>query len=160
MGDDYKESFFTTPESVPVKEKCECIFLERTPEISSSEMKDKLLRQLQTQKKVWYHFSNQYLHSIKTEPHRVTLMEKQNKYKYLAKNTLLFTISSFGSKILVFLLVPLYTSVLTTAQYGVADIISTSASMLTYVFTLDIASSILRFAIEQRENQYRIFRLA
>lgn len=79
----------------------------------------------------------------------------RNKYKYLAKNTLLFTISSFGSKILVFFLVPLYTSVLTTAEYGVADIISTSASLLTYVFTLDIASSVLRFAIEQKENQYR-----
>lgn len=52
MGDDYKESFFTTPESVPVKEKCECIFLERTPEVSTSNLKEKLLKQLQTQKKV------------------------------------------------------------------------------------------------------------
>ena len=39
------------------------------------------------------------------------------KYKYLGKNTIIFAISSFGTKILSFLLVPLYTSVLTTEEY-------------------------------------------
>lgn len=40
------------------------------------------------------------------------------KYKYLFKNVGLLTISNFGSKILSFLLVPLYTSLLTTGEYG------------------------------------------
>ena len=83
-------------------------------------------------------------------------MDKNNKYRNLARNTAWFTVGSFGSKLLSFFLVPLYTSVLTTAEYGVADILTTSASLLTYVFTLDIASAVLRFAIGARENRHRI----
>ena len=83
-------------------------------------------------------------------------MEKNSKYRNLAKNTVWFSAGSFGSKLLSFFLVPLYTSVLTTAEYGVADILATSASLLTYVFTLDIASAVLRFVIGTRENPHRI----
>lgn len=72
----------------------------------------------------------------------------ENKYKYLAKNTALFTISSFGSKILTFLLVPLYTNVLSTAEYGNADIITTTVSLLSIVLTINIASAVMRYALE------------
>lgn len=70
------------------------------------------------------------------------------KYKYLGKNTLLFTISSFGTRILSFFLVPLYTNVLTTAEYGTADLISTTATLLVYVLTIDIADAVLRYALD------------
>lgn len=80
-------------------------------------------------------------------------MEQRHKYNYLAKNTILFTISSFGSKILVFLLVPLYTSVLSTTEYGIADLITTASTLLMYIFTINIADSVLRFAIEQKKDQ-------
>ena len=50
----------------------------------------------------------------------------QEKYKNLTKNTALFAISSFGTKILSFLIVPLYTNILTTSEYGIADIIRAS----------------------------------
>lgn len=75
------------------------------------------------------------------------------KYKKLAQNTVLFTISSFGSKILSFLLVPLYTSILTTADYGIADILTTSVSLLVYVLTFNISSSVLRFAMDDVETR-------
>lgn len=80
-------------------------------------------------------------------------MSSESKYRYLAKNTALFTISSFGSKILSFLLVPLYTSVLSTADYGTADLITTTSNLLIYVFTLNIADSVLRFAIDKKSDQ-------
>ena len=83
-------------------------------------------------------------------------MDKNNKYRNLARNTAWFTVGSFGSKLLSFFLVPLYTSILTTAEFGVADILATSAALLTYVFTLDIASAVLRFAIGAKENQHQI----
>ena len=79
-------------------------------------------------------------------------MSQKSKYGYLAKNTLLFTISSFGSKILVFLLVPLYTSILSTADYGIADTIVTTSSLLIYVFTLNIQDAVLRFSIDKCDN--------
>lgn len=84
------------------------------------------------------------------------VMEMNNQYRILAKNTAWFAVSSFGSKLLSFFLVPLYTTVLTTAEYGVADILTTSASLLTDVFTLDMASVVLRFAMEAKAHPHRI----
>ncbi len=77
----------------------------------------------------------------------------REKYKYLGTNTLIFAISSFGTKFLSFFLVPLYTNVLTTQEYGVADIISTTAMLMMYVFTLNIAEAVLRFALDKKEKQ-------
>ncbi len=57
------------------------------------------------------------------------------------------------SKLLVFLLVPLYTNILSTSDYGIADIITTTSTLLIYVFTINIADSVLRFAIENKMEQ-------
>ena len=78
------------------------------------------------------------------------------KYKYLGKNTLIFAISSFGTKILSFLLVPLYTNVLSTEEYGTADLITTTATLLIFVLTINIADSVLRFTIERKHKQEEI----
>lgn len=43
---------------------------------------------------------------------------KQSSYKKLFSNTLVFAIGSFSSKVLVLLLVPIYTNYLTTAELG------------------------------------------
>ena len=44
-----------------------------------------------------------------------------SKYKLLASNTIIFAIGNILVKLISFFLMPLYTSVLTTAQYGVAE---------------------------------------
>ena len=72
----------------------------------------------------------------------------EKKYSFLAKNTLLFSISAFGSKILTFLLVPLYTNVLSTSDYGMVDILTTTVSLLSIALTFNIASAVMRFALE------------
>ena len=46
------------------------------------------------------------------------------KLSYLSKNVLLFSISGLVPKILAFLLVPIYTSYLTTSEYGISDLIT------------------------------------
>lgn len=75
----------------------------------------------------------------------------KSKYKYLGKNTIIFAISSFGTKILSFLLVPLYTAVLTTTEYGTADLITTTGTLMMYVLTINISSSVLRFTLDKRD---------
>lgn len=80
----------------------------------------------------------------------------KEKYKYLGKNTLIFGISTFGTKFLSFLLVPLYTNILTTAEYGTADIIVTTATLLIYILTINISDSVLRFSIDQTSQQNEI----
>lgn len=76
----------------------------------------------------------------------------KRKYKYLSKNILLFSISSFGQKILAFFLVPLYTGVLSTSQYGTIDLVSTTVSLLVPIFSLSISEAVMRFTISDKEN--------
>nr|HAK42623.1 polysaccharide biosynthesis protein [Clostridium sp.] len=61
-----------------------------------------------------------------------------NKYKYLAKNMGFLTISNFGTKILSFFLVPLYTSILTTEEYGTYDLFNTTIGILVPFLTLNV----------------------
>ena len=46
-----------------------------------------------------------------------------NPYKSLMANTVLFGISTFGARFLTFLLTPFYTRILSSAEYGVTDLL-------------------------------------
>ncbi len=83
--------------------------------------------------------------------------DKDSKYKSLAKDTGLFTISSFGSKILMFLLTPLYTSILATSEYGIADLINTTIQFLYPVLTFAMADATLRYTLDKNENKNEVF---
>ena len=72
-----------------------------------------------------------------------------NKYRYLSKNFILFGISSFGPKIIAFLMVPLYTNYLSTTDYGIGDIVSTSANLALPIIILCVESAILRFCFDK-----------
>ena len=76
-----------------------------------------------------------------------------NKYVALLKDTMLFALSAYLPKLLSFFLVPVYTSCLTTAEYGIIDLVSTTVSFLVPVMTLGIDNSTLRFTIEDKENK-------
>lgn len=70
------------------------------------------------------------------------------KYKYLLKNIGILAISNFASKILVFLLVPLYTSVLTTEEYGIYEIVFSAVQIFIPIFTLNILGAVMRYAMD------------
>ncbi len=72
------------------------------------------------------------------------------KYRNLSKNTLLFAVSNFGTKILTFLLVPLYTYVLTTSEYGLVDIVTTTANLFIPLLTVNVQDAVLRFALDKK----------
>lgn len=80
-----------------------------------------------------------------------------NKYRYLSKNIVLFAISSFGPKIISFLLVPVYTNFLTTNDYGICDIITSTSSLLIPIFTLCVESAILRFCFDDNYLKEEVF---
>lgn len=80
----------------------------------------------------------------------------KNKFLYLFKNTGLLMLSNFSSKILVFLLVPLYTSVLTAEEYGSYDLLYTTMLMLLPILTANITDAIMRFTISaDKQTQSR-----
>lgn len=80
-------------------------------------------------------------------------------YKELVKNTGLLTISSFSSKILVFLLVPLYTSVLSTEAYGFYDLTHTTMTLVFPLITADFISAIMRFCMDKETNQAEVINI-
>lgn len=69
-------------------------------------------------------------------------------YGTFAKNVGVLTIANFGTRLLSFLLVPLYTSILSTADYGTYDLVFNSVSVLIPVLTLNIVDAVLRFSID------------
>lgn len=81
-----------------------------------------------------------------------------NKVTKLLKNSGLFAISTFGSKILTFLMVPVYSYVLSTAEFGTADIYMTVLNLLVPIVSLSIFDAIFRYAINNsKENSIEYF---
>lgn len=81
----------------------------------------------------------------------------QSRYKKLFTDTGLFAISNFSSKVLTFLLVPLYTSMLTTEEYGSVDIISTTITLVYPIITLSVYDATLRFALDKKYDNRAVF---
>ena len=83
-----------------------------------------------------------------------------NRYRYLLKNIGLLTLSSFATKLLSFFLVPLYTNILSTTEYGIFDLFNTTISVLLPILTLNIQESVMRFAIDNNYNKKAIVTVA
>lgn len=75
-----------------------------------------------------------------------------NKYKKLVNNSIILTFGSFGSKLITFFMVPLYTTFLTTQEYGTVDLIITTRNLLLPIITLELGQAALRFAIDTNSN--------
>ncbi len=80
-----------------------------------------------------------------------------NKYKTLISNTALISLGTFGSKLLVFLMVRFYTGYLTTAEYGTADLITQTANLLLPIISLGVANGVFRFAMDSNIDKKSVF---
>jgi len=80
-----------------------------------------------------------------------------NRTKKLVKNIAIITIGSFLSKILSFLFLPLYTAVLSTEEYGTADLISTTVHLLIPFSTIVMGEAMMRFALGKEDDNKTIF---
>ncbi len=84
-------------------------------------------------------------------------MNLLNKYKHLVKNTLIFAMGTFSSKILVFVLMPIYTHHLSPPDYGIVDLIIQTANLLFPLVTLGITNSIIRFGVDRSYRKNDVF---
>ncbi len=80
-----------------------------------------------------------------------------DKYKKLAANSTILALGTFSSKFLVFLLLPLYSSVMSTEEYGIADIIAQTANLLCPVVMLGIYNSVFRFTYGNKKGEKAAF---
>lgn len=80
-----------------------------------------------------------------------------NKYKKLLTNTLLFALSSFGSKVLVYLMMPLYTGILGPDEYAIVTNIQDTSQLLLPLAYVGIANAIIRFGLDASCNKKAVF---
>lgn len=76
----------------------------------------------------------------------------ESKHKKLIKDTIVFAIGNIGSKIILFFLVPLYTNVLSTEEYGIADLVFTVSQFLVPFVSLVIFDAVIRFGLSKEEK--------
>ena len=80
-----------------------------------------------------------------------------NRYRKLASNTAILAVGTFGSKLLVFLLMPLYTAWLTTAEFGTAELITGLSNFLMPLACVGLSTGVFRFAAEREADREAVF---
>lgn len=84
-----------------------------------------------------------------------------SRYKRLLSNTAILGAGTFISKVLVFLLMPLYTAILSTEQFGTADILTQTANLIIPLAALGLGDGLFRFALDSDdERKHRVFSTA
>ncbi len=82
---------------------------------------------------------------------------KKNKYTTLLSNTAVFAVGNILVKVISFILMPLYTSVLTTEQYGVSELLNSTIEMILPLATFCIIEALYRFSIDEDANHQELF---
>src|SRR5699024_7924427 len=75
----------------------------------------------------------------------------------LLKDTLMYGVANFGSGILTFLMLPLYTHYFTTAEYGFWDLVVTTSTLLAPFITFELGAAAYRcMLIEKNEEKQKM----
>ncbi len=85
------------------------------------------------------------------------MAESTKRYKKLVGNTAIIGIGQLGSKILVYLLVRLYTSVMTQSDYSIASNITETATLLIPIISLGIGDAVFRFGMDKQYSRKDVF---
>ena len=79
-----------------------------------------------------------------------------DKNKKLILNTFILGIGVFASKLLVFFMMPLYTGILSPAEYSLADLISQTANLLMPLACIGITDGVFRFAMDKEIDKKQV----
>lgn len=83
-------------------------------------------------------------------------INSKNTSKELFKNTGIIAFGQISTKLVSFLLLPLYTSLLTTEEYGTVDLLTTYSTVLTIIVGLQMNLAIFRYLVTNRDDEVRI----
>ncbi len=78
-----------------------------------------------------------------------------DKVKHTVKHTIVYTAGNFLVKLVGLILLPVYTTHLTTAQYGIMAILETTQNILVPLILLNIHAAITRFYHDAQDQQTR-----
>lgn len=91
------------------------------------------------------------------EKKQVTGGTEQSHAKALIKNTGIFAIGTFGSKILTLLIIPLCTHYIATDDMGVYDMVYTIIALLQPIAVLAIPESLFRWVIDAKADKKSVY---
>ena len=77
-------------------------------------------------------------------------MERENK---LAKNTLIIFLGTFYSKLAQYFLLPLYTRVLTTGEYGTVELFNTLVLLFAPLMSMQLEQGAFRYLVEYKNDK-------
>ena len=75
-----------------------------------------------------------------------------NREKELFKNTAIVGIGKISTQVITFFLLPVYTALLSTEEYGIVDLLNTLVMLLVPIISFQIEQAIFRYLVENREN--------
>lgn len=78
--------------------------------------------------------------------------EREGKYRRLAANVGFFLITAMATRLITFVMIPLYTTYLTQTEYGLGELGLTTIELVYPVLTLMVGEAVLRFGIDDRAN--------
>ena len=76
-----------------------------------------------------------------------------NREKLLIKNTAIVSLGKICTQLITFFLLPLYTAVLSTEEYGVVDLLNTLVGLFLPIVTLQIEQGVFRYLLDCRDNE-------
>ncbi len=82
----------------------------------------------------------------------------QGRYTTLIKNMLIFGLGLLGSKFVQFMLLPYFTNVLSTAEYGTIDLTVTFVGLAVPVVSLELSDAMLRFGLSEDTDKKSLFK--
>ncbi len=71
----------------------------------------------------------------------------------LVKNTAILTIGKICTQLITFFLLPLYTGILSTEEYGTVDLLNTLVSLLLPIVTFQVEQAVFRNLLDVREDE-------
>lgn len=77
------------------------------------------------------------------------------KEKVLLKNTFIVSFGKICTQLITFLLLPLYTSYLSTSEFGIVDLLNTLVGLFLPILTLQLDQGVFRFLIDNRKNEIK-----
>lgn len=80
-------------------------------------------------------------------------MAQESRNKYLIKNTAFFAVGNMGTRLINFFMVPLYTYVLTTEQYGTINSIQSTCLILIPLIMCNIGEAIRRYLLDKQADE-------
>nr|WP_297864175.1 oligosaccharide flippase family protein [uncultured Acetatifactor sp.] len=82
----------------------------------------------------------------------------RSKYKIFLTDIIFFGIGTLGSKLIMFLLLPLYTKALTSEEYGIADLVFSLSELIRPFISLAIYNGLQRYGLSKDYDKDEAFR--